>query len=639
MGKKLNHFKKIWIEDVVKSLKLLHPDISNDRLEEFAKRQYEKNVKNTECDIHNNYINRTFSSTLLELIDWIETNKPVCAGYGTFYLNQDKADNPDANMVLNFMDTRARIKKTLKVLNPQSYEYMQADMGQNSEKRKANSYYGVQLSPVSAFYNRYTGVSITATGQSLISTTATGFEAYLAGNFKLYSSSDLFNYVNTCLEDMNIDKYQLEDVPSMKLYQWLSSKLKYDTDKDILTKLISNLSQKEINRVYYVNNMFEVIRQDYPIMLLTKLFRTITNYRDAAKVPEEAKEDIELLWDFIKDTIFYKGFFFDRIYRFKNDTRKAVILCDTDSDMLCIARWVEFMRNNIYTKAMKPNDDNTDFIAISIQAYLITSMIEETLSNYTDRSNVLPRFKKRINMKNELLMSRMALASTKKRYIAMQKLREGVEFTPPRYDAKGIDFLKSTTREATRQYLDKICQDYILNAEEVDVSKILNKLDEFKDIIRASLSNGEKDFYTPANVKELEAYAKPYSNQGFMAVLAWNFFYPDNGIILPEIIDILKIKLDNKEYLELLKTNHKDKYDIIERYYINTTIPDLDGKLPSAIAIPRSMETPKWLIPYIDYESIIDDNVNRFNAIRQSLGIAQSKMKGNRTSYSNILEI
>ena len=630
-------FKNNWIHDVTQSLVKMYPDVNIEDIKDYVLDLYVKNIKNNSCELHNNYVNKAYSSNLLSIIDWIEDKKPICAGYGVFYLNQDLKDNLDANMLNTFMTTRATVKKKLKTLNPSSYEYYYTDSQQLSEKRKANSFYGTNLSSVSVFYNKYTGVSITATGQSLLSTTETSFEAFVASRFKFYGLDDLFNYMNLCLEDTDkILKYDLEDVSLNQLYEWLLPKM--DSDKELLYRAISNLNQKEINRLYYANNIFEVIRQGKIFDMLVQLVNKIDFYRDASKIPEGCQSLLNELWYAIRDIVYVRIFYFDRIHRFKNDKRGAVILCDTDSDMICIDPWVTWIRNNVISKARKPDDLNTRFIAVSIKAYLMTEMITDTLEHYCKKANVLERYIPKINMKNEFLMATMALAATKKRYISIQLLREGREFNPPKYDAKGIDFLKGNTREATREFFDKLSQDYILNAEEICISDILNELDRFQNIMKESLSQGRKDFTIPASVKEPEGYKNPLSNMNLLAVIAWNNFYPNDMIALPEIVDVVKVTLNTDKSLELLKEKYPDKYEVIISKYLNDKT--MQNKLPNAIAIPKSIEEiPEWIIDFINYDVIISDNINKFNSVRESLGIAQSKMKGNRTTYSNILEI
>lgn len=640
MGK----FKKDWISDMVYALSLSNPDISKDKIEEFVKKKYKERLINKECTIHNNYINKSFNTNLVDFIDWVSENKPICAGYGIMYMNQDKVMNPNADMLDGFLTERKRIKNTLKSLPQGSYEYDEADRAQNGKKRNANSWYGVSLSEVSAFFNKYVGVSITATGQSLLSTSETVFEQFVGGAFRFYGSDNLMTYVKECCTKELPSKYKFLRVPlDSELFNWIAPRINNrDAKSDFYLKnVISNMTDDEKKKLYYTNNLYKFI-EHMPVQdLLIDIFRDCDEYKDASKVPKSIEVNINKLYDMIDEVVVYKGFLIDRIYRFKNEERQAVVLGDTDSDMVCIADWVEYCRENIYDKANKPHDNNTDFIAVSIKAFLLTGVITTMLGLYCKKANVLDRYAPRINMKNEFLFSRIAIASTKKRYVCEQHLREGRQFDPPKFDAKGVDFLKSTTREATRKYFEQVCINDVLRGD-IDINKIRHRLKGLSDMITESLKRGDKDFLIPANVKNQQAYDMPYRIQGFNAVVAWNYFYPDYPIVLPDIVDVVKVRLNDKKMIERFKVEDLERYRILEHHYIdpNNTIRELSGKLISAIAIPSvEKQIPEWIIPYIDYESIVADNINKFKSVMESLNIVDVKMKGGRSRCTNILNI
>ena len=638
----MSKFKDEWINDMTYSLSLSNPDIPKKVISEFVKKKYKERLNNKECTIHNNYINKSFNTNLIDFIDWVNDNKPICAGYGIMYMNQDKAMNPNADMLDGFLTDRKKIKNTLKVLPQGSYEYDEADRAQNGKKRNANSWYGVSLSEVSAFFNKYVGVSITATGQSLLSTSENVFEQFLGGAFRFYGSDNLMTYVKECCSKKLSSKYKFLRLPSdEEVFNWLAFRVNNrDAKSDFFIRnIISNLSNDDKKKLFYTNNLFKFIEHQPITSLLIDIFRDCDDYRDAGKVPEAIADNLNKLYNMIDDVVIYKGFLIDRIYRFKNEERQAVVLGDTDSCMATISDWVKYCRDNIYDRANKPHDDITDFIAVSVKAFLLTGVITTMLGLYCKKSNVLDEYSPRINMKNEFLFSRIAIASTKKRYVCEQKLREGREFNPPKFDAKGVDFLKSTTREATRKYFEKVCINDILRGD-IDINVVRGRLKELSDMITESLKDGNKDFLTPASVKNQQAYAAPYRIQGFTAVTAWNVFYPDYPIILPDIVDVVKVRLNDKKMIERFSQEEPERYQVFKRFYIDQVISGLEGKFVSAIAIPSvEARIPEWIIPYIDYESIVADNLNRFKSVMESLNIVDIKMKGGRSRCTNILNI
>jgi hypothetical protein len=255
-----------------------------------------------------------------------------------------------------------------------------------------------------------------------------------------------------------------------------------------------------------------------------------------------------------------------------------------------------------------------------------------------EHSNILEKFRPLINMKNEFLFSRLILAKTKKRYITSIRLQEGEEIFPEKVKVTGFDFMKSTTREETMVYLKRLAEEEILKAKKISIPNIIQKLELFEKMIIDSLGKGEKNFLIPKSVNELEAYKDPYREQGVRAVLAWNEVYPDIYMELPEKIDMVKVKLHSIEDAESLKHTHPEIYTGLLRIY-NSPDEKIAKKGVEVIGLPRSVKTiPEWLVPYIDTDTIVNDNVSKFYGVLESLGMqiityADSKYFSNLVSF------
>jgi hypothetical protein len=266
-------------------------------------------------------------------------------------------------------------------------------------------------------------------------------------------------------------------------------------------------------------------------------------------------------------------------------------------------------------------------------------MVTEVLKKYTKNANILKDFRPKINMKNEFLFTRLILSSKKKRYISSVRLREGSEIYPEKIDIKGMDFVKSSTREDTKAYFINLVKQELLYKDEVSISNVLRELEKFESIIMTSLRKGEKNFLIPKSVKELEAYADPFREQGVRGVLAWNYVYPGLAIQLPEKIDIVKVKMKTKESIEPLKTSHPEIYERLMKHIFNGKNKKLADKGVEIIAIPRSVQAvPEWLMPFIDYDTIVNDNISRFYSVLESLGIETIKAS-DKKYFTNILKV
>lgn len=285
-------------------------------------------------------------------------------------------------------------------------------------------------------------------------------------------------------------------------------------------------------------------------------------------------------------------------------------------------------------------DVNTNaFIVVNTFCYFITQMITDHLAKYCKDSNILDRFSPRINMKNEFLFSRMILSDKKKRYMSKVLLREGHDDN--KIDIKGLDFMKSSTNDTTKQYFKTLAQKEVLEAEDINIANVIRGTHEFERIIEEDLRLGGKRFLTPISVKEIGAYAEPLRNQGIRGVIAWNVIYPDLEITLPEKLDILKVKMEREEDIEDLKDKEPDIYRNIMNGIFRSDNEEIRKKGISIIAIPRNIDTiPEWIIPYIDFDAIVNGNITKFHPILKSLGIEiiQTESKAGKSYFSNIIE-
>lgn len=636
-------FIKKWKKQNLKILERMYPEVSRKDIKKFLNEIIEKNLKNPNCNIDNDYLDKNIKTTLLDVIDWIEDTKPICAGFGVFYKNQHEMTSPLTTMILKFLRSRKAFKSRLKDFVAGSYEYKTFDRKQLSEKINCNSIYGSLGNVASFLFNRYTAPSVTASGQSLISTTEQAFEMFMANNMLFNSIDECMTYITNILnEEYTIDDSFLKDVDEEQLVALLSSKfynLK-DSNISILNDFISTLSQSQINRIYYKNNIFEFSKHQEIISILVNIVRHTDEFKDPNNVPASSKEYLELLWKYYEQFVLYNYSPINRTQRLKNDKRRCVITIDTDSNFLNLHPWVEFMRDNVINPDYRneSRDKNAlKFISVNTMAYVITNMMKVVLNRYTKDANIPEDYRFYINIKNEFLMSRVVLASKKKKYVSSIRLREGNEIYPEKTDIKGFEFIKSTATKETEERFMSILRKRILDPEIIDVSAILRDLEEFENEIIDSLRNGEKTYIIPKSVKELGAYKEPFKEQGVRAIIAWNYLYPDMEIELPAKIDIVKLLLDDERHLNKLKATYPDIYNVVEKKILNNPNKAISDKGLPVIAIPRTVDKiPEWMLEFIDYDTISCDIMKKFYPLLNSLGVNTITVS-KKEYYSNII--
>ena len=218
-------------------------------------------------------------------------------------------------------------------------------------------------------------------------------------------------------------------------------------------------------------------------------------------------------------------------------------------------------------------------------------------------------------------------------------LREGSEYK--KIDIKGLDFRKSSCNIETEKFFSKLAKDKIIEAKDVDSAEVIRDIQQFENYIRNTLINGEKEFLIPSKVKELGAYADPLREMGVNGVLAWNCCYPNQDIQLPDIVDLIKVNMQTEEDIEDLKETEPEIYNNIMEGIFGNDNPKIRKKGIYVIAIPRNVDKiPEWIIPYINYDEVVNNNISKFHPILNSLNIflIQTESKAGKTYMSNIVD-
>lgn len=646
-----NNFIDEWKRSVKSVIRKMYPLMQEKQLDEILNDIIKHNLKDKKVILDNNYIGKKINTTLLKTYEWIKETKPIIGGHGVLYKNQHQVYNPLSKMIAKFSLSRSKFKGKLKFITDKtSYEYKTYDRKQLSEKINNNSIYGTYGNEASFLYNEFTAPSVTGSGQSLISTTEQAFEYFLANNVVFNNINECITYIeNICDEKHKLNSSFLKDVSIFKVATNLSKKFyQYrrnpDTVRDymdIIYPILSSLTQDQLNRVYYKNNLYEFSKHDIILSYLTTIIRETKSFRDPNKIPESSKEYLEILWKYYKEFVFYNKSPIDRIQRLKYNKRKAVITIDTDSNFVNLNPWVNFVYKNIINKDYKcQNKDKNElkFIVVNTMAFVITNMMRDVLNRYGKDANIPKDYRSILNIKNEFYMSRVVLSSKKKRYFSSIRLREGDEIYPEKLDIKGLDFTKSTATEETKERFEKIIKEFILE-KDIDLSKLLIAVENFETEIINSLENGEKKYLIPISVKELEAYSDPLRMQGVRAVIAWNLLYPNTSIELPTKTDIVKLTLTDEFELDKLKRKYPEIYNIIEEKILNNKDERISKKGLGVIAIPRNIDKlPEWIIPFIDTDTLAYNVLNKFYPVMSSLGLKTIKTS-KKEYFSNIIDL
>ena len=636
------YFIEQWKKEMISKIQLAHPEWKKKKLDEYLDNVIEKNLKDPRCVIHNSYKDKTANTSLLNTIEFIHRNQPILGGYGVMFQNQNQVYNPAAHMLLDSINKRKKLKKERKKYDKRSYQFLVLDIAQGNEKVIANSFYGANGTKTSTFYNRDLASSITATGQAEIATAETSFESLMSNNTKFFDMDEAILYIDRIIkEEYEYEIPKLKDAKE-KAFEKVRKTMMYQNkfNEELMMKIFNHLSEEDCVKIYYKNNIIEFLRDYKPARKILKdVINNTKEFRNPNEVPEDILPKLEELWNCINCFVVYNYTVRNRIERDKYHPRLTCVTQDTDSTMLTLLNIKNFMVDEFADdEVAAETQDDFDFIMINIICYLLTNYSHVFFERYCTDVHIPEEYHWMINMKNEFYYPILLDTDSKKHYITLTKLQEGVEIKPPKIEIHGLEMAKAETSEVTKDFFFNIIQDDIMYTDKIDVAKIIRKVKGFEHTIHDSLASGKLEFLPLKSVKEMAAYDMPFSEQGIRAACTWNWLYPDMQINLPDKFLALSIACRKKKVFDEIRGIPENYRRIIEDKIFNSDEKSLRTAGFNIIAIPQNLDAiPDWLIPLIDYDKMIEDNVSKFNAILKSLGSLTLKTRSTSNHMTNII--
>lgn len=303
-------------------------------------------------------------------------------------------------------------------------------------------------------------------------------------------------------------------------------------------------------------------------------------------------------------------------------------------------------------------NDNVRYSIISILTYILDHTVNDYMIQMCKKIHSIKEpyhdaNSCKIFAKNEFLFRRLLMTQVKKNYASLIEVQEG-NMVPEdeQLDVKGIEIMnKSSKPLSTRKALKKILLEDILKAPAIDQLKFVKDIAIFEHRIIESVRKGNKEYFKPVTIKSMKAYDDPLGQQGIKASVAWNMIKPNDGTELINLeernaINIVKVQIDRATVIKVRDT-YPEVYDNIlkalddetfKKYVKNpkTGIKDkLTANEITAVALPLDVILPEWLEPFIDYDSILADNLNGFPY--ESVGI--QRLQRNSINYTNIVQL
>ena len=688
-GVLIDHYREDMYNILHRSLPLFQPF----ELEEAINYSINKRFQDHPVVIDNNYTKRKAEIELLDLANQLLEGKYIMTTSGVLFQKHGTVKNPFYNFIQYLVDKRDEAKSKMKQYDKGTEEYNKYNLQQLNYKVSCNALYGCAGNWSSVFYNLFLATAVTGQGRGCISASITMFEGFLANNVKFHNLNEVHTFMNNICEDQKkpemhrfydydyLDRNVTIEEAFLRIIRncdWPFS----DLAKKEIWNYMNNLSQRELNIIYYKNNLYEFCKNKKIMdIILTILKKLNTPFLDPNKPNKEIVAELVLLKDLLFEYVYYRHLWIDKLDRVHTMIRDVVLITDTDSCIVSLDEWYKFVKANTigipmtikYTyeeilehtdkvildmkKAERVNEydfyndrlveakrlkypmviieeDNLRYSIINIMSYVVSQLILDYMVLFSENYNTYsPDRDCLLIMKNEFLFKSMLITSGKKNYTSLQLVQEG-RLVPDskQFDIKGMPIDKVGIPESTANRLKTILEYNVLRTDFVDQVDIIKSLAALEKEICLSLENGDKTYYKPARIKSIGYYDDPMRIQGIKASVAYNEIKSkdEEPIDLNERNTVLIIKVVlNRKNADKISKDFPEHYirlsKLLERKEFKDGI--------SSIAIPYNAPIPKWIVPFIDYTTIIQDNIKVFPI--EELGI--SRENNSKVTHTNIV--
>ena len=330
----------------------LYPQLTMQELSYAIDEAISLNLKNPEARIDNSYKRMEVSTTLLELTQYIWDKQPIMTNYGAMFSRHGTVPNPIAKMLQSFLSERKKMKKKMFEYPKGSAEYAKYNLLQLLLKIDANGYYGVSGQYSCIYYNLYAASSVTTQGRQANATAALFFEMFMANNVPFESMEELMVFINNvCKEERKYKDYiigvrsiPLEECFFKLLYNCGFDWIPNEHELELVWHALSQLSQEDLNRLYYKNNLFEFCSNpfisDFIINMLCKLQEP---FLDPNSPPSIIKEDLDEFLDLLREYVYYGYQIPSKLEKMDALIRDVSIIQDTDSCIISFDGWYRFI--------------------------------------------------------------------------------------------------------------------------------------------------------------------------------------------------------------------------------------------------------------------------------------------------------
>ena len=681
------------------ALKLFFPNLRMDELAKAIDWSIENNAKDNPSEIYNDYKDIKVNTTVFRMTQYILSKQPIVTAHGVIFQNHNSGVlNPLSLQLKNYFVNRKRLKETMFTYEPGTELYERYDLAQLLKKLSMNSVYGLLGLNTSYFYNLNLAASVTRMGKASISNAILLAEALFDNNVHFSSLDDIVGFITNVINEprhykdsdmLDRDRSVEECLYKIMMTTGFNGYIPTDEDCDIIYNMLMGLTQEDINRLYYKNNIYEFMDNTVVTNALVLLLKMLDKpWLDPNSPPKEIQVELDVFIDMISEYVYYRHLFTDKIEHAALMIKNVSVLTDTDSTFISLDAPYRYTLNKLKGVDLKIVDQTCSMGAFMEEGEVKVVKEEKVFKDYNfftdefmqvkravDPDVIIPQdgLRHSINsimlymfsklstdymrvfsaaygsfddercllvLKNELSMRRVLIQTeARKHYCYDLEMKEGHPIpNHKRINLTGMEIGKSSLQKEVRARLKRILAEDILLAGKIDQRKLLVDMIEFERDIAVSLANGETKYYKPKSFKSIDSYDNPMSEQIIKAAIVYNEtrdpgsesfnFNEKNGSLLFKV----KINIPIIEQSNLKEENPK-VYDALIKLLSREPF---DKAGITSYCIPYDTEPPKWIIPFIDYNAMINDNLKAFPW--ESVGLV-GRAGNDSVNHSNVLQI
>ena len=652
-----------WKEFILRIVKMrFGDDINLKKVERLLDKMVEKELKNPQVYLINNTRRQVISADALSITDMIDKEKLVVGGANTLFVPHDNMPNPMRDFIIAGQKGRKAAKKERDTYDRVGDDHNRRmwDMlnnRQNNLKIRLNSLYGVLGYAKFILHNIFHAEAVTRLGRVIISTAACGFENFLCDNCCICTPSELYEYIDNIAEEYkakwqgNVDFRMLGvDKTPDEVYDRIVKKCKFPMPLSVITNakaMIENQPYEVRLLLYYKNNFMEFNRLPPIQERLREIFNGIPELHlpDINKIEDEhIRQAVMDLWDIYDCFVFYNHPVYDSVRKMAYEPRAGVLYIDTDSNFVSLARWVNQIKHEVFMDTFPISEAEFTFVAANVITIFLTIVVDRNLKMLARDFNVAENWVEFLSMKNEFYFGRILFGDVKKRYVDLQIIQEGKLLNDGAgiIEVKGMDFIKSVTKESVREYYKDLCLEEILKPETIDLRTILKKVNWLKKELRRSMLAGESTYYRQANISSAEHYADPLRINGIRGVMLWNAIEPQYAIELPSDVDIIPIRsMSSQKGRAYLQERWPEVYARVDKEIFSNRNPKIAAMNLTVVAKPKNTEIPMpdWLVDFMDTDRIINSTIKMINPIMESLGLKIQRPSSSKEYLTNVVDL